>query len=61
MAMTGVGAFKGSSIRGNWLMFSGGRPMLPPTIFLKIPPARRLRMMKKSSTPTAARTRLTNA
>ena len=61
MAMTGVGAFKGSSTHGNWPTSVAGRPMLPPTIFLKIPPARRLRMMKKSSTPTVARTRLTNA
>ena len=61
MAMTGGGAFKGSSIRGKLPMFNAGRPMLPPTIFLKIPPARRLRMTRKFSTPTAARTRPTDA
>lgn len=61
MAMMGGDVFKVWSTRGNSRMSNAGRPMLPPTIFLKIPPARRMRMMKKFSTPIAARTRIPNA
>lgn len=61
MAMMGGGVFKVSSIPGNWRTSNAGRPMPPPMTFLKIPPARRMRMMKKYSTSNAARTRLTNA